>query len=205
LSSGTARTLPGETRALLPLLRAGTAEAHRNLHARRDIPALCQSVPAYEAWLLRLYGFYGPLEKKLRAVPGWEELGFHWAEREKTALLRDDLLALGASPAKIAEADGLPDLPQFTTLAEACGGAYALEDATLDSAQFLMAMKRSPIPAGARKFVTSYGNDLGNKWREFCGVLDRLDAGESEAVIRNANGTFAGLSAWLAGGPSRDA
>ena len=192
-------------RAILPFIRSKTTEARRELEIRIDFPTACQSRMAYEKCLADLWGFYAPLEEELEKIPGWEAFGYRWAERAKTALLRRDLAALGFPEEKIEGLAKCQKLPPPSTLTEAFGCAYVLENGTLGGTQTALALKRSSIPPHAQNFLGSYGSDVAGKWREFCAMLDRIAINEEgqRALIGSALRTFDCLTTWLrAGTPS---
>lgn len=186
------------TSPILSDLRSGTAQSHENLEAQIGIDELCQNVGSYRKLLEDFYGFYVPIEAHLQSIEGWDAHGFSWTERTKIEMLRSDLRALGLTPAAI---DALPvcqETPRPSTLEGAFGCAYVLEGSTLGGRSITAILDRSGIPTGARSFFASYGEAVGQKWREFCAMLQALDPSESPTVVREAAATFDAMAAWLA-------
>ena len=193
--------MPAVTPSPLVLLRERTAEAHRKLEEQIDIKAECADPVRYRRLLEGFYGFYQPLEECLATRPGWDKVGFDWTERAKVGLLQQDLLALGLS---VAAVEGLPkchQLPPAESFAHALGVAYVLEGATLGGRQITGMLAVSEIPEAARTFFASYGSKVGERWKEFCGMLEQglSNSREAEAAAEAASATFRELSVWLKG------
>lgn len=183
--------------SILDHLRAHTAEAHREMESRIDIPRLCQSVESYKNLLADFLGYYEPLEARLAALPGWEEQGFDWSQRSKVSWLRADLKALGLSDAAVDSLPRAEDLPTPDNLPQAFGCAYVLEGATLGGRHIMGVLEHSQIPAETRTFYRSYGENVGSRWKEFCQMIDALDPSRADEMADQASQTFALLARWL--------
>ncbi|WP_395740162.1 biliverdin-producing heme oxygenase [Prosthecobacter sp.] len=178
-------------------LRTATADAHRQLEDQIDIPRTCAAPGTYVRLLEGFLGFFEPLESALQKFDGWDERGFHWRDRAKTPMLREDLHAFGLSESDLASLPRCTDLPDPTNLAEAFGCAYVLEGSTLGGRHIMGALAQSQIPQAARHYFASYGEQVPARWREFCGMLATFPTSDSDAMTDVAVNTFHKLGAWL--------
>lgn len=153
----------------------------------------------YAALIEKFFGFYEPAETALFAHAGWSELGIDPRVRRKTPWLANDLRALGYSDPAIASLPRSPHVPELGNLARAFGCAYVLEGATLGGRHISAILRTSGIPANARSFFASYGEAVGERWREFVEALDSfaVQRGDSEEIVAVARETFAGMETWL--------
>jgi heme oxygenase len=182
---------------ILSHLRTATAGAHHDLEETINIPEVCASQQGYVKLLECFMGFFEPFEKVLQAVPGWVEKGFHWPERTKTPMLQADLSALGRSEAQIAALPRCVDLPRPENLAEAFGCAYVLEGSTLGGRHILGVLAQSAIPQEAQHYFSSYGEEVGARWREFMAMLSDFPKTETKSMTSMAVRTFDNLGAWF--------
>lgn len=189
--------MPPASSDLLTSLRTATAPAHRELEDQIDIPQLCTSREGYIRLLEDFLGFVEPLEEALQKIEGWEGVGFHWSERAKTHLLREDLLALGHSAATLRDLPRTPDVPRPQDLAEAFGPAYVMEGSTLGGRRIVEILAQSNIPETAQHYFSSYGERVGSRWREFCAMLTQFSSSDSERIVPLASATFSQLGHWL--------
>jgi heme oxygenase len=84
---------------VLQRLKIETAPAHSRIEAALDLESMARSREAYRAVLARFYGFHKVWEPAAEQASHEPEF---LAARRKTALLEQDLLALGMAPAEIA-------------------------------------------------------------------------------------------------------
>lgn len=185
------------TSDILSRLRAATAVSHQRLEDQIDIPKVCAVRESYVRLLEGFDGFFEPFEAALQRIPGWEEKGFHWSERSKTPMLREDLHALGLSEAALAAQPRCTDLPHPKNLAEAFGCAYVLEGSTLGGRHILGVLAKSDIPQDARHYFASYGENVADHWRDFCTMLATFPSTDAGAMAAMAVKTFDDLAAWL--------
>ncbi len=192
---------------ILAVLRDRTRLLHEQVERTVAVSTRLRSVQLYGELVARFYGFYLPFEERLAQVDGYAALGLDFAARRKTHLLRDDLTRLGMSPAYI---DSLPrchELPAVTVLADALGCLYVLEGATLGGRIICREAENAlgVLPGRGCSFWASYGERVGEMWKDFCRILERYAAatpGETERIITAAAGTFTCLDRWLAEGRS---
>jgi len=198
-------TASSETRcSRLDWLRTATQSEHRAIEAALGLGRADLTAARYRRVLERFYGFYVPLEDDIRALGDWDAHGLDVAARSKAGLLRTDLLALGVDPS------GLPlclERPRFRTRAEAFGGLYVVEGATLGG-QVLgrhLAQTLGLGPGNGARFFHGYGSRTGEMWHSFRKALLAcpLGAGEEEAMVEVAIQTFRSLRAWCGQGTDR--
>jgi len=67
----------------------------RAVERQLDLPDRLRTISGYVSLLERLYGFYVPLEMRLKGVDGFAVLALNLDVRRKAPLLLLDLLALG--------------------------------------------------------------------------------------------------------------
>ncbi len=167
-----------------------------------DIGAYCADRLDYRALVARFWGIYAPLEAALREVD-WEALDIDFAARSKAGWLVEDLMLLGMGSEDIASLPRTQRLPTIKGPADAMGVLYVMEGASLGGQiisrqlETQLAITRS---TGGR-FFSSYGSEVGGKWRAYVAVLEAF--GDSPAIAarieRAALETFACFEAWLGG------
>ncbi|WP_147321215.1 biliverdin-producing heme oxygenase [Rhodoferax lacus] len=185
----------------LQRLKNETRARHGALESRSVLLDPALSRERYLDCLCRFYGYYAPLELRLRGSPGWAEAGFAYAARYKSALLAQDLLALGLLPARL---HGLPScsaLPTVETTAQLFGCLYVLEGATLGGQIITRHLQASLglTPESGAAFFAGYGAQTGSRWKEFGAHLTAfaLQSGAGDAIVASANSTFETLDHWL--------
>lgn len=181
-------------------LRAATASAHARLEAALDIGAHCADRPTYRTLVARFWGIYAPLEAALRGLD-WDALDIDFAARSKTSWLVEDLMLMGLGPQDMASLPRAKRLPRIEDYADALGVLYVTEGASLGGQiisrqlETQLAITRS---TGGR-FFSSYGSEVGEKWRRYVATLEAF--GDSPAIAVRIEGaaleTFACFEAWL--------
>lgn len=184
-----------EPLTLMARLRGATAAI-----CEPEILGGCASWLDYRLYLLRMYGFHAALEPALAS--SWQlatvvpdvKLRNH-----KAPLLAHDLVALGIDPRDLAR------LPRMTFAAlglpEALGWTYVVENMTLRGKQVAHHLARQ-LPAEIRSasaYLTCYGDEAPERWRELGLALDRYEqAGhDGERVIATARDGFLQLRVWV--------
>jgi heme oxygenase len=134
--------------------------------------------PHYLIFLIRSYGFEGPLESAAALTPGLPEL-LELRSRVKAGHLANDLLALGLRPADIAELDLCRAIPAaFADVAHAMGWLYVVERSTL-AFSVIRRHLETRLPrelARASSYLSCYDGGVGRRWHEFGAALDELAA-----------------------------
>ncbi len=158
-----------------------------------DLPASIADKSAYVRLLRTLWSFYEALEARLDSIDGLGQALPDWAARHKLHFLAADLAALGAdtppaSPTAAAALAGIDDL------ASAFGALYVVEGATLGGA--VVGPRIHAVLAGADRafaFYSSYGTQIGPRWRDFIAALSReagTTAVASDRIVAAACLTF---------------
>lgn len=157
-----------------------------------DMQTACQDAERYRGVLAGFLGYYEPMEERLQKLPELEG-------RSKIGWLKEDLKALGMTDAQIAELPRCDYGPAANTRDEAMGCAYVLEGATLGGRQISAWLKDSNVPENARRFFSSYGPEVGSKWKAFCAGLEKFqsEGGNTKAAVGGANATFSTLGEWM--------
>lgn len=187
------------TPAVLQRLRSETKAAHESLEAAVQIEQRVREPAAYRELLEHFLGFYQPLEEALAALPRMAEYGFELAERRKTPWLESDLAALAAPHEKASPVPRCAALPRVDSLARGFGVAYVLEGATLGGRHISQMLRDSAIPESARRFFSSYGPAVGERWQEFVQSLGSFaeQSGGEDDLVAAARETFSTLQGWI--------
>ncbi len=180
----------------LTALRRATREHHAELERRLPPSAIAASPAAYQRILAAFFGFYEPLEERIRRA----EPPLDASARQKTPALRADLAALGKTPAELDALSRCDDGPDPGSPAEALGCAYVVEGATLGG-QIIARHVRARLGLGPNTgalFFSGYGRQTGTRWREFVAIIERHVAHPDRARAgRAARDTFVSLTRWL--------
>lgn len=151
--------------------------------------------------LWAFYGFYKPLEERLRAAASSASvLGITLTSR--SPLLAKDLAVLGASQSDLARARCCGALPEAGSVAQIAGCIYVLEGASLGGSVIARALARSlglSRDHGASFFVGA-GAGTGAAWKRTLRWLDDVvrAGADPDAIVRSARATFRAFHAWLA-------
>lgn len=172
-----------------------------SLHAEADEESIQLLGPIgvadYWRFLIRTYGFVGPVERSILAAPGVSDVldvrRFH-----KNQLLRQDLLEFGM---RAEEIDRLPQctVPLFDSAAEAMGWAYVVERSTLGHTNLFrhLALVIPGDVAFTSTYLKCYFGSVGEMWRAFGHALDTFSApNDARRVIESAKSAFRTLRTW---------
>jgi heme oxygenase (biliverdin-IX-beta and delta-forming) len=188
-------------------LKQQTQSYHRRLEDRLDLlnPALTHE--QYSLLLQRFWGFYAPLEEHLLALHMRALYPFDSEQRRKVPLLKTDLQKLGLTEAEIRALPRCSELPDCTHYPQVFGCWYVVEGATLGG-QLISRHMRAALGISREQgcaFFTSYGEQVGTMWKEFCGSLKVAAAvpGAEAVIIEAACQTFITLDRWLTGRDDR--
>jgi len=203
-------TIPAITGALPPSSAAGQAALpvmaamkkatwpmHQRLEKRLAIKDRFGDLDSYRAHLARLLAFHAAAEAAWGAwlAPALSD----FAERRKTALLMQDLAAVGGRPFH-----GAAIVPAAASTAAALGGLYVLEGATLGG-QYLLPLveRRLGLSAGhGASYLASYGPEVAVMWQGFGAAVHAhcLTPEASAHAVAAAQATFASLENCLCEG-----
>ena len=188
---------------ILKRLRSETADQHAAMESQ--LPLLDPTMPMsrYRNLLAKFYGYYSPLEERLRAANLWTDSGYDWVARVKSPSLEADLLVLGEIPSLLPLCE---DLPVLTTLPQVLGCLYVIEGATLGGQIITKHLQANlgVTPDSGAEFFSGYGDQTRQRWQEF-GILLTDSAeqlNQDDVIVDSANATFKTLGDWLALGVS---
>jgi heme oxygenase len=184
-------------RNILKRLKLETAAEHAAIEAATGVMDPQLSREAYRAYLERTFGFYLVVEQQLRSLGAWEALGLPASEREKLPLLAEDIVLLGnLEPASVRACDAAPE---WTSTAEAVGGAYVLEGSTLGGRVISRHLLRRFGPDVPLTFLDCYGAETREKWQSFGAALERFATSRQveDRIIAGARATFRSFTRWL--------
>jgi len=178
------QALQAELEASLPILEAPTEQR-------------------YQRYCGVLWGFYAPLERKLRAVPGLEWLLVDLDRRWKAELLESDLAQLGTAVPELA----LPvckKLPGVADLAQAFGVCYALELYTLGHRHIRRYLSHvlPSMTARASHYLSHYGADTEALWAALGEQIEAAVSADTAAldpdvVVKAALDTLRAARSWF--------
>jgi heme oxygenase len=170
-----------------------------------DVAHRFSSTARYRQYLEVMFGFYAPFE---------QALGTHrvrlvltdFAARCKTALLSNDLAAVGVSADSVASLPRCAEIPACQDEAAALGSLYVLEGATLGGQVLLpMVEQRLQLTRGSgASYLGSYGDDTHVMWQRFRSVVESwcADSVRRATATAAAVATFESLEAWVCGDPA---
>lgn len=187
---------------ILQRLKRDTRSHHEQIEDILDLPTRLRSRDSYRSVLVQFYGFYAPVEAALDMVDGLSLALDDVTARWKTALIADDLGALGVGADALNVLPRCADLPRLPDVAHAFGCLYVLEGATLGgqviARQIFDALDITGASGGA--FFAGYGSETGLMWRTFGAKLSAYaTTPEREAsIIAAATQTFGAFAHWLA-------
>ena len=173
----------GSLRAELRLRTAAAHEALERTPLMEQLARGAASMTVYRDYLQRQLRLHAAFEPPLR---GWLGSECSALRLRKSDWLRSDLQALGESP----DARPVP-APALRSQAAALGMLYVLEGSTLG----LQVVRRHLAPAhpaagAAGRFLTGYGPQTGQHWRDFVALLDELPLAQWQDAIDAACATF---------------
>ncbi len=186
---------------ILQRLKQATAARHVAIESRSVLLDPALSHAGYHACLQRFFGYYAPLELGLLRSKAWHAAGLCYDDRHKTPQLLQDLAALGATPAELAQTPLCQALPGLGSTARIFGCLYVIEGATLGgqivSRHLQASLGVTPQSGGA--FFSGYGQHTGSRWKAFGMQLSSfaLASGLDDEIIASANDTFETLDRWL--------
>jgi heme oxygenase len=182
---------------ILARLKLETAAEHAAVEQAVGIMHPELSLPEYQEYLEKTFGFYLPVEQSLRAMGVWRALDLAEEERTKLGCLARDLRLLGQEDLGRLAVCGVP--PVLSGIAEAVGCAYVLEGSTLGGRLISRHVQHRFGPAIPRSFLECYASQTGERWQAFrAAVLRFATTGERESrVLSGAQETFRSFTRWL--------
>jgi heme oxygenase len=148
--------------SLVSELRAATSDLHRELDGSLGLAQGHVTLLSYVAFLRGSLAALDPLEERLRA-------SLTGTPRSRCALLREDLIALGADTTVCS----LPEVPSLQSEAAVFGARYVIEGSALGGAVLARSFDASlRLEGEALGYLTLYGSSLGEHWRAFVSELE---------------------------------
>jgi len=158
------------------------------------------SLSTYRQLLARFFGYYSPLEDRLRTEVEiyWPTNEYKCSERAKVPHLEKDLRVLGES---LEQLECCTNLPELNTPAQVLGCLYVIEGATLGG-QIISKHLLANLGLGANNgaaFFHGYGANSGSQWQSFRSFLTRNaePINQDDIIVASANETFKTLGEWL--------
>lgn len=178
-------------------VRERTRKAHVRAEQAFALEERLASRDAYARLLVRLRGYYVPLEEALVA---WESRsateGLDVAARMRAGLLDVDLAVLGRPHDGSGTAQVTP--PVLGDLPQALGWLYVLEGSALGGRVIARrALRRLGADLPVAFFTGADGPDLGGRWRSLRTALDGLGPDAADDVVAAAEAGFALFAGWL--------
>lgn len=177
-------------------LRLNTRDVHLQLETKL-IPIIqrVSTRSKYEFLLKTFFTFYAPLEKRLCAVSGIEQLTSPLQLRKVDSLNRD-IIALNSSTENLPLCE---DLPDCSNLSRALGIMYVLEGSVLGGRGIasIISKKVTTEPCLPFAFFLYYGNDPKAMWNKFRDTLDSNETLSRASLLSAASETFTKFEAWI--------
>ena len=186
---------------IMAVLKGETAHAHQQVERLMPFFAEGLSLKIYAQTLSALLGFFQPMEQKLAAISEWDAVGIDLAKRQRSHLLRADLRALGMAEPEISATPRCAHLPATGNWAAGFGCLYVLEGSTLGGKMIAHEMQRrfGIDQSSGASFFLSYGEDVGEMWRDFCRAVRAYvnTSARASFAVQAATETFQSLEAWI--------
>lgn len=183
---------------LLEQLKSETLSNHQQLEKNLILRLKGMENPNDYIRILQLfYAYFGALEDQINQYIGPDQLA-DYAERRKTASIKNDILALdGEVPQKAS----IGDLPVIENILQAFGALYVIEGSTLGG-QVISKMITKQLGLSTEagiSFFRSYVDNTMTMWQSFKVVLEKHAASQTDAdlITEAANETFAKFSLWM--------
>ena len=157
--------------------------------------ASIQSFDDYASILKMFYGFFHPLETRIKQQIA-QDILLDIDERRNALFILNDLIAIQHSTGHIALCESLP---KINSSLAALGAMYVLEGSTLGGRMISrMLMKNTLVPFSNSNlhFFNGYKDETGKKWTSFLAVLEEHAEGV-DAIVSAANETFNCLTQWM--------
>jgi heme oxygenase len=157
-------------------LREATRVEHQRLEARADIIGRIAGGPSRRALLRRFHQLHGEIEGASR--PWLANLeGLDFDARLRTRFLEHDMAVLGMTWPTAATAMAV----KADSVGEALGLMYVLEGSTLGGRIIHREAARGGGDLAGLSFLDPYGEEVGERWRSFLAVVDKVGRSPAEA------------------------
>lgn len=148
----------------------------------------------YVRVLNMLYGFYAPLEKRIRRFLTTDVFP-DMDKRSRSEFLLWDILESGVP---VPRPDYCTELPVITSFASALGALYVLEGSTLGGRIIAGMISRLLDSPDNLTFFNGYGAETGMMWKNFKQFLNRsLSEDQWKEISDTATKTFVAFKNWI--------
>lgn len=181
---------------LLQRLRDETREVHESLESQLPLNSATLTLEQYREVLEGFYMFYEPFETEIlpRLPEAWSTL---FESRHKLQALINDLAFVGSVNAHL---NRCPTFPAYADLPQILGALYVVEGSTLGG-QLITRHVRQVLGLSENEglqFFSSYGDEVGSKWRSFRELLQQYSSpGWDDEIVSGARKTFETLQQCL--------
>lgn len=184
-------------------LRDKLKQETKDLHTKIESVPLLKTIMAdnitrdqYQILLQGFYGYIAPCEEIIQSLPSH----FLLTNREKTALLEKDFLALGMEINSIHKLNRCSHLPDLSNYEHVLGYLYVLEGSTLGGQLIVKMIKKCPAKIHKEvHYFYGYGKNTLAKWEAFCNLLNTVKKGQHTQIIASAHQTYERLYDWMLG------
>jgi heme oxygenase len=185
--------------AMLTLLDMETRDQHAVVDGYwLDLMSSGVTREQYKAQLIRIYGFEAPIESALAYTP--HLVIADRRERTRSALIVQDLLALGSTPGKITALAQCSSIAPFSDPAEALGWKYVIErPSQLHSAIKRNVVSRISDVANACAYFSACDGIAAARWQQFGLLLDDVSKrpGATDRMVLAAKSAFTAMTDWF--------
>jgi len=148
----------------------------------------------YVVFLNWLYGYYAPVEDRIKA----QLSGTHFPDMHRRSradyLLRD----MEEAGIPLPSPEHCPEIPAIDSFGKALGALYVLEGSTLGGRIIATILVRQLGSEKSVSYFSSYGNETESMWQSFRDFLDNNATPEISAeALQAANATFITFKNWI--------
>lgn len=188
-----------DPRPLFEMLKQGTTDLHRKIESLLPVFRNDFTLQQYKNFLMRLLGFYIPIEDHIADFFSHRKDMFEMQTRKKVPLLIADLLALGTPMHLIYEVPICAAIKEIDTMPEMVGVLYALEHMTLEEQIIAKKLKEHlPLADNQLQYYSAYGKHTYEMWYQFRALSESLiQQNEKEIAVTRARATFIKFKNWM--------
>lgn len=180
-------------------LRSATSELHLELERQLALLSGDLSIGRYSRIIALFYGFYCPMEARLQRLKTLVPC-LRFRLRERTGLLKRDLLALGWGVQAIGELPSCADLPDLSAPEHFAGCLYVLEGASLGGQVITRHLRErfELTDHGGTAFFAGDGAATAARWKCVLEWLEHVSHSglRAEQIVTSACETFRALANW---------
>jgi heme oxygenase (biliverdin-IX-beta and delta-forming) len=185
--------------SLFEFLKSETADLHLSIESVMPLLRADLTLAEYRSHLIKMLGFYTPLEARLSQYVQEFGDGLSIARRFKTQWIHADLIALGESTIDLAESSKNAGISKISSLPKCVGILYVIEGATLGAQVIRRSLLNNLNLDNTRMhFYNGYGSETLTMWQSLRSQAQNAvkDSEYSESGA-SARETFRLLLEWL--------